>query len=114
MGNNKKLGTEFENEIVQMLHKEGYWVHFLVPHKGGQPFDIIAVKDNIAMAIECKTLEDSRRYFHISRLEDNQIMGFEAWLKAGNKMAYVAVKHRGVIHLIPYQQLKEERKVLCE
>ena len=112
--NNKRLGTEFEREVVEMLKANGFWVHFLVANHGGQPFDIIAVRDNHAIAIECKTLEDNKRYFPLSRLEENQRMGFEAWFRAENESAFVAVKHKGEIHLIPYRQLVEEGKVLCE
>ena len=52
--NNKKHGTDFEKRVVAKLAKAGdVWVHFLSPdERGAQPFDIIAVKDGVACAIE--------------------------------------------------------------
>ena len=113
--NNKKLGTDFEREVVQIFKHNGYWTHFLSPDvRGAQPFDIIAVKDDEAIAVECKTLTDSKRYFTIDRLEENQIMAFEFWRKCGNTKALIAVKHKGQIFFIDYAKLKSEGKVLCE
>lgn len=105
--NNKEVGTEFEKTIVKLLAKTGYWVHFITPDKrGAQPFDIIAVKNEIAVAIDCKTCKD--RYFRIGRLEQNQIMAFEKWLKCGNANPLIAVEHNGVIQFIDYLELKAE------
>lgn len=113
--NNKKLGTNFEREACKILADNGYWVHFFTPDsRGAQPFDIIAIKDGRAMAIECKTLASNKKYFTIDRLETNQIMAFEKWLDCGNAMPQVWVLHRGVIHMIPYYQLKDAKKIDLE
>lgn len=115
MTNNKKIGTAFERDVVRIFKNNGYWVHFITPDsRGAQPFDIIAVRDDEAIAVECKTLADSKRYITIDRLEDNQIMAFELWRKCGNTKALVAVKHKGEITFIDYEKLKREGKVLCE
>ena len=109
--NNKKLGTAFENEFCDLLARRGYWVHFISPApNGGQPFDVVAAKDGVAYAFDCKTCVDKR--FTISRLEDNQILSFERWLACGNNEPRVAVKHKGAIYLIPYTELKEKKSVL--
>lgn len=108
--NNKKLGTQFEKDMCDMLSAKGYWVHFIAPDsRGAQPFDIIAVKDGKALAIDCKTCVADT--FNISRLEDNQIMAFELWLRCGNEMPQVAVFHNNNIHLIPYCDLKEKKSI---
>ena len=110
--NNKKLGTEFERTVCNVLRDNGYWVHFMSPDsRGAQPFDIIAVKNGRARAIECKTLDDNRRYFSINRLEDNQIFAFSKWLECGNDMPQVFVFHRGSIHCIDYDKLKKEERI---
>ena len=89
MKNNKQIGAEFEREMCQYLKRKGYWVHFLFPDAtGAQPFDIIAVKDGISVVMDCKTAV--KPIFPISRLEDNQRMAFEFWLKCGNNMPYIA------------------------
>lgn len=92
--NNKRLGNSFEVDVCKLLANAGYWVHFIVPDaRGAQPFDIIAVKDKIAYAIECKTLTISQRYFSINRLEENQKMAFDLWMQRGNTEPIIAIKY---------------------
>lgn len=111
--NNKKLGTEFEKQMVDLLSKKGYWVHFLSPDvRGTQPFDVIAVKDGVAAAIDCKTCKN--RYFHMRRLEQNQVMAFEKWLACGNATPFIAVLHNDKIYMIDYLTLKEKGRVDLE
>lgn len=103
--NNKTLGTLFEREICEILANNGYWVHFLSPdHRGAQPFDIIAVKDGIALAADCKTCESAT--FSINRLEDNQKFAFEKWMACGNLNPVLFVKHDEKIYLVTYLELK--------
>ena len=110
--NNKELGTAFEREVLNSLRNKGYWVHFITPdRRGTQPFDIIAVRDGKALAIECKTLADSEKSFPITRLEENQLTAFDLWEKCGNGIPYVLVKHRGRIITIPYDKLKAEKRI---
>lgn len=111
--NNKELGTKFENEVVKYLSDIGYWVHFISPDKrGAQPFDIIAVGNEHAYAIDCKTCKD--KYFRMDRLEDNQVMAFEKWLKCGNSNPRIAVCHNNKMIFIDYVELKEKGKINLE
>lgn len=113
--NNKKLGTDFERQVCKTLTGFGYWVHFMTPdNRGAQPFDIIAVKNGRAFAIECKTLADSKKSFSIDRLEDNQIVAFEKWLSCGNGMPQIWVQHKGEIYVIWYSELKMRRRVVLD
>jgi len=110
--NNKRLGTEFEKEFCQLLASRGYWVHFISPApNGGQPFDVIAVKNGHAHAIDCKTSSTAR--FPFTRLEQNQVMAFERWIRCGNGEPKIAVKYAGGIYLIDYTQLKGKGCVNC-
>lgn len=110
--NNKKLGTRFEREVVEYVSGSGAWVHFLTPdERGAQPFDIIAVRDNVAIAIECKTLTESKRYFSIDRLEPNQIMAFEKWMSCGNDSPLIFIEYGDKIRVITYKELKEKGKI---
>lgn len=112
--NNKKLGTAFEKQVLQILKERmpRAWIHFLSPdERGAQPFDIIVVQDGMASAVECKTLDAKRRYFPIDRLEDNQIMAFERWMLCGNPEPLIAIKHGDKIKTIGYSMLKEKGKV---
>lgn len=108
--NNKKLGTDFENEAVEILNKIGYWVHFIAPDiRGAQPFDVIAVKESKPIAIDCKT--SAVRRFNISRLEDNQVSAFEKWLRCGNPEPIVLVKHNDYIYCVGYLRLRAETSI---
>ena len=108
--NNKKLGTAFEKDVVEYLAQKGYWVHFIVPDaRGAQPFDIIAVRNGVAVAIDCKTCVAD--IFNISRLEDNQITAFEKWIACGNTEPLIMIKHEGKIYSVNYSLLKELGKV---
>lgn len=108
--NNKKLGNEWEQECCEILKNNGYWVHFITPDsRGAQPFDIIAAKNGIAKAIDCKTCVSDT--FSISRLENNQFFAFEKWLECGNSMPEIWVKHNDKLYIVCYQELKEKGKV---
>lgn len=111
--NNKKLGTAFEREVCEILAAEGYWVHFITPDaRGAQPFDIIAVKNGLAIAIDCKTCVANT--FTIKRLEYNQICAFEKWLRCGNEMPWVMVKHNEQVYKVPYEIIRDGQTVKLE
>ena len=109
---NKERGTSFERNLVKRLGELGFWAHFITPDdRGAQPFDVIAVKDGEAWAIECKTLDDKAKFIPLTRLEENQQLAFEKWLNCGNRHAFVAVMHKDRIRLVPYVKLRDEGKV---
>lgn len=116
--NNKKLGSNWEKEACSILASKGYWVHFISPDStGAQPFDIIAVKDDSAVAIDCKTAK--KRWFGIERLEDNQIFAFNKWLKCGNNTPQIFVKYMPndeviKIKMIPYSLIIDGKVNLDE
>lgn len=111
--NNKRLGIEFEREAVTLLSQKGYWVHFITPDsRGSQPFDIIASKDDKPLVADCKTSD--KKWFSFSRLEENQIMAFELWLKRGNTKAFIFIKYNEKIYQIPYRMIAGLRKINLE
>lgn len=108
--NNKQIGTAFEKEMCEILTQLGYWVHFIAPDaRGAQPFDIIAVKDGRATAMDCKTCV--AKSFSIGRLECNQVFAFELWLKRNNGTPYIMAKHDDKIYQIPYTHLRQETSI---
>ena len=108
--NNKRLGSTFEREVCDILAASGWWVHFIAPDaRGAQPFDIIAVKDGRAIAIDCKTCTADR--ITLARLEDNQILAFEKWLSCGKGMPRVMVKHNGKVYCVSYDALKRQKSI---
>lgn len=73
---NKQLGTWFEQYVCTMLAHRGWWAHFITPSRiGSQPFDIIAMKGDKVLALDCKTC--STPNFSLSRVEDNQMFAFD-------------------------------------
>jgi Holliday junction resolvase len=111
--NNKRLGTEFEREFCELMAAKGWWVHFITPAaNGGQPFDVIAVKSGTALAIDCKT--SVKRLFSINRLEENQKLAFEKWIRCGNNDPMIAVKYKEHVYLLPYERLKNEEVIDLE
>lgn len=108
--NNKKRGMEFEKRVVRRFEENGWWVHFMAPDsRGAQPFDIIAMKDGLAIVGDCKTA--TSHWFPLSRLEWNQVYAFEHWLACGGTEPQVIVEYKDEIKLIPYGVLKEKGKV---
>ena len=63
--NNQQIGSKFEEDFANFLANQGYWVHFLegAAHTGAQPFDLIAIKNDIPHCIDCKTLANKGRSF---------------------------------------------------
>lgn len=108
--NNKKLGTEFEHKVVKMLSDAGFWVRFMTPdNRGAQPFDIIAVKDGVAIVADCKTSKD--HIFRISRLEENQKLAFEKWKACGNMEPLIIIEYNDEVKFVKYSYLKNAGKV---
>lgn len=108
--NNKQIGMNFERYMCDVLARRGWWVHFLSPDaRGAQPFDIIAVRDGQAIAIDCKTCKD--HVFRIGRLEDNQVLAFDLWQEKGKALAWVAILHDSKVYMVRYDEIKKNGKV---
>lgn len=118
MKSNKKLGSDFEQEVCRELAQEGYWVHNFANRKNGQPMDIIAVRENIACLIDAK--ECTNGIFKTSRIEENQVLSMRRWFQTGNNLAMLWLKLPdetiSVIVLNSEKELDEllERKTLNE
>ena len=98
---NKKLGSDFEQELCEKLSGYGFWVHSLAMNKAGQPADIIAVKNKTAYLIDAKVC--SSRGFALSRMEENQDLAMELWKECGNGQGWFALKvPTDEIYMIPY------------
>ena len=90
MKNNKIIGNEFEKEFAQYLQEKGMFV-YNVPNKyTGQPFDIIAVKNNVFYGFECKHCKGN--YFTLDRIEDNQVQAFKKLQKSNTSNYYFVFK----------------------
>ena len=80
---NKNIGNKFEKYTAEYLSENGFWVYRLPNKIGGQPFDILALKNDIIIALDCKVC--SNDVFNKSRIEDNQHTAMNKMLKCASK-----------------------------
>lgn len=104
---NKKLGTWFEQYVCTMLAHKGWWAHFITPSLiGSQPFDIIAMKDDHVLAVDCKTC--SKPNFPLSRVEDNQIFAFDQMTERTKAICGLLVQYNDQIYFLNWADVKAE------
>lgn len=105
---NKTLGNHFEGELCELLAENGFWAHNLAQNQAGQPADVIAVKKDVAILIDCKVCSNDR--FPLSRIEDNQEMAMTLWEQRGNTQCYFAIKvSSGEIYMVHFDDLCMQR-----
>lgn len=101
---NKTMGNHFEEELCELLAEQGFWAHNLAQNQVGQPADVLAVRDNIAILIDCKVCSNNR--FPLSRIEPNQEAAMTMWEAQGNEHCYFAMKlNDGQIYMIHFDEL---------
>jgi Holliday junction resolvase len=88
--NNRTLGNSFEEELCEILYRNGFWAHNLKQGKSGQPADVIAVRNKHAYLIDAKVCSDNT--FDLTRIEFNQEMAMELWETSGNGVGWFALK----------------------
>lgn len=70
MGNQKKIGNNYEKKLCELLYTKGYWCHLFEYSKNGQPCDVIAIKGDVSMLIDVKHC--CKDLFTFDRIEPNQ------------------------------------------
>ena len=101
---NKTMGNHFEEELCELLAGQGFWAHNLAQNQVGQPADVLAVRDNIAVLVDCKVCSNNR--FPLSRIEPNQEAAMTMWEAQGNEHCYFAMKlNDGQIYMIHFDEL---------
>lgn len=110
MVSNKKMGNDFEQEFCKRLSEAGYWVHNFANRKNGQPADVIAVKDQIALLFDCKVCKNGT--FDTGRIEMNQHLAMRKWERCGNGTAWFALKVDGEVYMLPYAILRKQQKTV--
>lgn len=97
---NRKDGLQFETELCEKLAAYGYWCHDMAQTAAGQPADVIAVRINTAVLIDCKVCSGDK--FQIPRVEPNQESAMGLWTERGNDFAYFALKYGENIYMMHY------------
>ena len=101
---NRTVGGRFEEELCGLLAEHGWWAHNMAQNQVGQPADVIAVKNNTAVLIDCKVCANDR--FALSRIECNQEGAMTLWEARGNAYCYFAMKLTdGTIYMVHFDDL---------
>lgn len=89
-------GRKAENEVANLLTSYRYWGLPVQKGPNGQPFDIVACRDNIPWFLDVKHLESNKNVFNFDRIEPNQKTSMKyAKNFAGNKnLGFVIVLDR--------------------
>lgn len=89
---NKKIGEDFEKELLNILKLNNFWATKLKEKQTGGPCDIIATKNNIFISIEAKNIENKTR-FPKERIESNQNSSYKRLCEVGSdKNTFFAFK----------------------
>lgn len=86
---NKTIGNLFEEQFASCLKERGFWVHRLTQSSEGQPADIITQRNGCVWLIDCKVCMNDR--FVLDRVEYNQRLSMNAWMRAGGTVPYFAL-----------------------
>jgi len=104
MISNKAAGSRFETELCELLAQHGFWAHNLAQNRAGQPADVIAVKNNLAVLIDCKVC--TKDCFALSRVECNQEAAMTMWRQRGNLECCFALRIRsGEIYMVDFADI---------
>lgn len=71
------FGELSETSILDIFKKHKYWAFQIPKTPKGQPFDIIACRDNKYFFIDSKHLETNKASFALERIEPNQITSMQ-------------------------------------
>lgn len=102
--NNKKLGTDFENDFIQVLSNHGFWVHRMQDNRNGQPFDVIAARENKTFVFDCKNCKNDT--FPLTRIEENQYNAMKLWKLCGNNEGLFVMNTSKGIRIISLDKLE--------
>lgn len=84
-------GQEFETYFCEWAKRNGWWT-LNIPRSasGQQPFDVIAIKDESILAVDCKVVSSGGLLFPLRRIEDNQWLAFWS-LRKKSKAATIGI-----------------------
>lgn len=115
--NNKSNGTAFERAIAEILADNGFWVHRMQDNKNGQPFDIMAARNQKTYVADCKVCQGD--VFVLSRVEENQKNAMQLWEDTGNLPGMFIIRFGSgntftILYLVIKQLIDQGLKQLVE
>lgn len=76
MGSQNEIGQEYETKFCKWLQNHRFWAYNIPRKTSGQPCDIVAIRNNIAMLVDVKHVRKEEVSFPFDRIEPNQISSF--------------------------------------
>lgn len=102
MKSNVQAGSMFEEEMVKILGKNGFWASLIPKDKNGcQPSDMIACNKKGVHLIDAK--DCVRGKFVLDRIEDNQTASMFLIENRANGFGWFALNYPDGIYMIPYK-----------
>lgn len=90
----KSIGNSAEIYVAEHLSKKGWFVVLVPQGVSGQPFDLIAIRNNRCLCGDVKHISRGD-VFPISRVEPNQITAFELLRLTGTSEYGIFLKFEG-------------------
>lgn len=108
---NKKIGEDFEKELLEILKLNNFWATKLKEKEIGGPFDIVATKNNLFFSLEAKNIKKGTK-FQTSRIEPNQISAFKRLSEVGSSnYSFFVFKAENEVFLIHSKDVINEIKL---
>ena len=100
---------EFEKYFCEWARRNGWWALDIPKSKSGQqPFDIIAIRNQDILGVDCKVISSNSRVFPLNRIEDNQWLAFWSLRKKSEQAVIgIVVWHDQTrrMYFISYEEL---------
>ena len=104
-------GRKFEEELCDYFSSQGYYVIYNEKGiTGAQPCDIVIIKNNIAILVEAKNLDNKSGIFNLDRIEQNQVLAYNKFRSCKNTNFILAIKWKNNIWLIDFGLLPYYQK----
>lgn len=108
-----RVGNDTENEIGVLLRKEHFWVYITPKKVGGQPVDIVAIKNDKVWLLDAKHVREEECSFPFDRIEPNQAMSMKyakEWANIKNIGFAVKFDRDSNIYYLEYEKWLEMAK----
>ena len=99
-------GLEFQRKFCKRLWNDGYWaLEIARDSRGAQPFDVLAMKDNHVLAVDCKVCSSKGARFPLTRIEDNQWSAFMTVSERTDAIVGIVVWYDESVYFVHYETL---------
>ena len=65
---------------------------------------MVAIKNNVAILIDCKTLNNKNGLFPVSRIEENQRLAAKRFYECGNSWFNLCILWNNTVYMLPIKK----------